>query len=149
VSFWENNLFYPATDSTLGKWACRQRTLKRRNQLSADRFEALERFGFIWDPPHARQANNWEVLYQECVEFKKQNGHLQVPLNSVLNWWMALQRSYKSSNKLPEERIRDLDAIGFVWSPKKDTDLKNKKSVESKSESGKSSHFLRNSSQTV
>jgi hypothetical protein len=109
----------------------------------------------MWDQPHARQSNNWDVLHKECVEFKKQNGHLQVPMNSVLNWWMALQRYYKSLNKLPEERINDLDAIGFVWSPKKDTEVKkeSKKAIETKSDhvvpTARSNHFLRNTSQDI
>jgi hypothetical protein len=92
--------------------------LKRRGQLPADRIEILDKFGFLWDQPHARQSNNWEVLYEQAIQFKKEHGHLDVPKNSMLNWWMALQRSYKKSNKLPEERIRDLEALDFQWSPR-------------------------------
>jgi len=154
VQFWHDNLFYPATDSPLGKWACRQRTLKRRDQIASDRKELLDKFGFLWDQPHARQCNNWIVLYKEAELFKKEHGHLNVPMNTTLNWWMALQRAYKKSNKLPAERIKDLDMLDFEWSPKpKSNQTKLKKSVDDSREqivpsmknevSSKMNHFLR------
>ncbi len=33
AKFYHQNLFFPPTDTSLGKWACRQRTFMRRNQL--------------------------------------------------------------------------------------------------------------------
>lgn len=55
----------------------------------------------------------------ELEAFKAKYGHCRVPQvwreNKRLGQWVATMRNLRKANKLSEEHIRQLDAIGFVW----------------------------------
>jgi len=71
------------------------------------------------------QCKQWTVKYQELLDFKKREGHCNVPHlykeNRGLAMWVKRQRhqhNLLAENKpstLTNERIRLLESIGFVW----------------------------------
>ncbi len=106
---------YPANPQ-LGSWVTTQRVVKNSGQLGEDRIRRLEALGFVWDPKEAA----WEEMYAALVEYRGKNNHCNVPYrhpgNPQLGWWVGRQRAVKNSGQLSEDRIRRLEALGFVWS---------------------------------
>ena len=74
----------------------------------------------------SKRFNSWNERYNELVEFKRVNGHCNVPSvfdeNPALTQWVKRQRyqhTLKSSNKhsvLTPARFEMLERIGFIWS---------------------------------
>ena len=60
-------------------------------------------------------------MCEDLVSFKITNGHCNVPHTSTntkdlqLSRWMDRNRRKMKDGKLSEERIRQLDEIGFSW----------------------------------
>ena len=104
-------------DFRLGAWVNKQRRNWKLGRLSVERKNLLDGLGFVWTPiDHA-----WESRFQELVRFKEKHGHCRVPQrwkdNPKLGLWVAVQRRFKSRNKLPPEVVHRLDNIGFIWDP--------------------------------
>jgi hypothetical protein len=98
----------------LAPWASRQRKLK--NKLSPDQIKRLDDLNFIWDPI----LDQWEHAFSALEEFKKNNGHCQVPDKTnikglKLGRWVISQR--RTKNAMDPERIRRMDSLGFNWNP--------------------------------
>ena len=106
---------YPPNPA-LGSWVSRMRAAKRRNLLTKDQIQELDRIGFIWsiDPRHT-----WEQRFKELEAFQKQHGHCNVvwkyPLNPALGSWVSRMRAAKRRNLLTKDQIQELDRIGFSW----------------------------------
>ena len=68
-----------------------------------------------------RLGTSWDERFGELRAFKKQHGHLNVSARSLQNLqlaaWVDVQRRFKTTGKLGAERIRRLEAIGFIWDP--------------------------------
>lgn len=65
-----------------------------------------------------KHKEQWNLRYQELVEFYNLNGHSSVPYNfpnSKLSRWVTNQRQYKRLNKpcMTEERIKALNKVQF------------------------------------
>jgi hypothetical protein len=97
----------------LGAWVGKQRNTKRTNILSPERPQKLNDIGFVWDANESR----WEVRYGELCSYKEKHGDIDIPHDrtSELWRWVSTQRIFKKRGKLPTEKIRRLDEIGFVW----------------------------------
>ncbi len=67
-----------------------------------------------------RRHTKWEEMFTALVEYKKKNNDCDVPkeypANPQLGWWVGRQRAVKNKGQLSEDRIRRLEALGFVWS---------------------------------
>jgi superfamily II DNA or RNA helicase len=103
---------YKVNGITLGQWAIRQR--KERNNLSEDKIRRLDSIGFSWDP----NSEQWEEAFRALTIFKKREGHVLVSARHkeaevMLGGWVQTQRYNKS--KLPQNRLKRLDSIGFIW----------------------------------
>jgi superfamily II DNA or RNA helicase len=103
---------YVSEGFKLGNWANTQRVYKEN--LSPERVSLLNKLGFIWDP----LAQQWEESFAALLKYRKREGHCRVPQNHIegeirLGAWVS-QRRYKK-NKMPRERIKQLDSIGFIW----------------------------------
>jgi superfamily II DNA or RNA helicase len=97
---------------SLGRWAQHQR--ERKGKLSAERIKRLNDLGFSWDPI----GESWEKHFEALVDFKKREGHANIPTLLVINGlflgrWVSNQRTDKA--RLPTERINRLNSVGFVW----------------------------------
>jgi NTP pyrophosphatase (non-canonical NTP hydrolase) len=98
----------------LGKWVSTQR--QTRDTMSAERIRRLDAIGFVWDP----LESSWEKGFAALKKFKTREGHCLMPINHIeeafkLGQWVSDQRTTRRRDFLSAERIRRLDAIGFVW----------------------------------
>jgi hypothetical protein len=102
----------------------------------------LEILDFSWN----LFATQWEMKYGLLVRYRQANGHCLVPryfvakaknkitdgkvlkeeeeaatidqeVDVFLGRWVSMNRHFRKSGKLSEERISRLDAIGFSWNP--------------------------------
>lgn len=102
---------------TLFDWTVRQRQAKSR--LSALQVRKLDSLAFDWTLPAPYNDSHWETMYQELKQFRKKYGHVKVPQyfkeNKALGNWVSTQRRSKTEEKLSKERIKKLNALGFLW----------------------------------
>jgi hypothetical protein len=114
-------------NQALAQWVKRQRyqyKLKvenKRSTMSDERVNALDRVGFVW----FSHAAVWDEHIHELKEFKRLNGHCNVPSRYAENrqlavWVKRQRRQYKfyqddKPSSMTTERILRLEAIGFMW----------------------------------
>lgn len=104
-------------DRQLGTWvrSLRDSYKEGRLGLTPERIARLDALGFIWDVPAAR----WQEVYESLKSFRKKHGHCNVsPVNKTnpdLGSWVTVQRKRRKMDKLPPERISQLDELGFEW----------------------------------
>lgn len=103
----------------LGQWVNRQRTLFSTGRLSDEKVRKLERLGFVWNTRDVA----WQDFFAELVAYEAETGHCNVPKRSPdypkLANWVANQRAKWRRGTLPENRLIQLEAIGFEWQPKR------------------------------
>ncbi len=101
----------------LGSWVGIQRSYFKKNKLSKDKIEKLNKIGFVWNLFDAA----WHEMFNAIYEFKQSTGHLDVWMAPVRNerlcTWVQKQRQNYSKNKLAPKYIKKLEEIGFVWNP--------------------------------
>jgi len=70
-------------------------------------------------PSSLSHQSSWEQHIHDLKAFKKEHGHCNVPYqyqpNPALGQWASGLRYAKKQGRLVEERVRCLDALGFVW----------------------------------
>ena len=99
----------------LGKWVGQQRTQRRREKLSLNRVEKLNKLDFVWNV----MGNTWEIAYEHLKQYFENNGHSNVPMRAKtedgfsLGSWVVTQRINKES--LNTEKIKKLNKLDFVW----------------------------------
>jgi hypothetical protein len=100
----------------LASWVNIQRRAYKNGKLSTERIRLLEELGFIWDALETA----WNKGYQQLVAYKEENGHVNVPGDTVLHGytlgnWVTVQRDFYRRGRLSTERIRLLEELGFIW----------------------------------
>ena len=99
----------------LASWCDTQRMTYRKKTLSPERLERLHKLGFNWRP----HDSAWEELFSALLEFRRMQGHSNVPSNwpdnPHLARWCNAQRSKYAKNILSPERVERLADVGFVW----------------------------------
>ncbi len=102
-------------NTKLSRWVNNQRILHNTGKLSQKRFQRLRKIGFQFYPRKA----DWDRMIDSLAEFKKTQGHCNVPEkrigNSKLARWVKDQRVKWKQGKLPEEHFQKLNRLGFVW----------------------------------
>lgn len=98
----------------LQSWASMQRLRKKR--LSPDQVKRLNSLGFSWDP----NKEQWNSSFAKLESFQKREGHCRVIQDHTeddfkLGKWVSKQRQKRST--LSPERIKRLNALGFIWNP--------------------------------
>jgi superfamily II DNA or RNA helicase len=97
----------------LGQWVNSQRA--RQDSSTESHRRKLNDIGFVWNP----FDEDWEIGFSHLKRFKELNGHCRVPQNYktengfALGQWVSVQRLSKAN--LPEDRVRRLDELGFIW----------------------------------
>jgi hypothetical protein len=125
-----------AENLALATWVKRQRyqwklrEQGKRSTLTKERRDALDNLGFVWDSHNAI----WEERFNELVEFKRVHGHTSVPSthkNHSLSVWVQCQRRQwkllkdetgsrdTATYRMKQNRVDRLEALGFVWEPRK------------------------------
>jgi superfamily II DNA or RNA helicase len=102
------------SDASFLIWVSRQRTLFKNNLLTDDRVAKLESINFIWDAKDINWRSNINMLKQHGVNisctFITEEG-------CKLGAWVThLRKSYKKG-KLSQDRIDELNNLGFIWLP--------------------------------
>lgn len=99
--------------TNLGQWASSQRSAKNNGSLSDDRTRRLDEIGFEWDSVGAQ----WENWFHELLAYKVEHGDTEVPARwgDGLGSWVSNQKQRKKLGKLTDERIQQLNGIGFDW----------------------------------
>lgn len=107
----------------LGAFVNVMRTQKSKGKLAEERIQKLESIGFKWAVSDVKNAEIWEVRFNELLEYKARFGDCDVPNhweeNPQLGHWVNHQRGYKRRHEIPQDRQSRLDGIGFNWSPGK------------------------------
>ena len=98
-------------------WTYDQRTAKKNHKLSDERIALLDGLGFEWNLKNAQ----WTTKFNKLAAFKTDKGHLNLPPDHELYTWTSTQRTFKSNNKLSDERIASLEGLGFEWDPRNAT----------------------------
>ena len=118
-----------STNAKLGNWVSNQRTQYKLSQegkscgMTEECIQQLESIGFVWSAQHA----SWKERFEELVEYKTRFGNCRVSTqySPKLGKWVSNQRTqYKLSQEgkscgMTEERIQELESVGFEWSVNK------------------------------
>lgn len=110
---------YPSSPG-LARWVLYMRTLRQESRLSGERLERLNAIGFCWAD---RQHASWQDRFDELRRYRDLHGTTRVGNDHPLGRWVSVQRTnYRKNNKrhLSQERIDQLDSIGFVWNAEQD-----------------------------
>ena len=109
----------------IGKWLTMIRRYHssgiRSDYFTSEREKLLEDVGIIWD----QVDHLWESNYQAALDYYTGHGDLEVPKGYIqngvklYNWLADLRKNYRN-NKLTEEQVARLNAIGMRWQSKKD-----------------------------
>jgi len=115
---------------SLGYWVNEQRFQYRKlinnkpSYMNESKIAHLNALGFVWTLRESKKP--WEDWLDELQKYKSIHGHLDVPLkydrNPGLGAFVNNQRSeYRKLKKgeissMTEDKIRDLEAMGFKWS---------------------------------
>ncbi len=107
----------------LGIWLQHQRANRKNGRLAGWQVSLLDGIGMVWEFPDA-----WEVGLAHAKEYARQMGNLEVPNAYVcadgyrLGKWISNQRFVYggcAGKGLGQEKIRQLEAIGMVWSARR------------------------------
>lgn len=116
---------YKVGDVALGAWVSAVRVKWRNETLSDERIKELDRLGFSWQG--CRQMGKeqlYERRYQDKLavlrDYVAEHGHADVPqqykVNGVaLGTWVNNVREKRRIGKLSDERIEELEQLGFIW----------------------------------
>jgi hypothetical protein len=105
-------------DNSLAVWVLNQRSIQRAGKMRQDREQLLNDLGFTWRKPDTIKTTvPWMDRYQQLVEFKQSNGHVQVPVteNKELHTWIRTQNDCQRAGTLRPDREQLLNELGFVW----------------------------------
>jgi len=100
----------------LGTWCNNRRRARKAGTLDAERVDALDALGFVWNTKQA----TFDRGLAELAAFIDQEGHCRVPQNQLfrgfkLGSWCNSRRLERKDGTLNAERVAALDALGFVW----------------------------------
>lgn len=115
-------------DKNLGRWINRQRSLYQAGKLRKDREEELEEIGLKWS---VLSTTSWQSMFDTLLEYVHER-KLEDPTNEwdgnvpanhktddkppkALGRWVNRQRSAFTKNKLKEEFVDKLEAVGLKW----------------------------------
>ena len=109
---------YDASYKSLGHWVNKTRTAFKNGKLSDERIAKLNELGFVWE-----ERVGWTGFYNELIAFKEQHGHCNVPRLDEsfkrLGFRVHNVRTAFKNGKLSDERVAQLNEIGFIWEPRK------------------------------
>ncbi|MEO5571635.1 MAG: Helicase associated domain protein [Bacteroidia bacterium] len=119
-------------DRGLAQWVLQQRVDNKKNLLSKERIELLNKLNFSWSREGYREGSQpkddiWIYWYEELKKFKGQFGNCNVPQKDKtfkkLGRWLNEQRNYYTGKKnmrgerkyLRNDRQKLLEELGVIW----------------------------------
>ncbi len=111
------NVPYGWTENpALAKWVKGMRAAQKRGDLDRERMQRLDSIGFGWERGGERR---WEEMYGELADYKNIHGHCRISTLSEdyrpLGNWVHTQRTLRKQGRLEQDRIAQLDLLGFTW----------------------------------
>ncbi|KAL3800305.1 hypothetical protein HJC23_003601 [Cyclotella cryptica] len=130
IQYWKKNgdcnvpqKYQDENKINLGVWVNKQRMERRKlernktSSLSPMRLAKLDALGFNWGKEKGQAS--WDAKYKEICAFKRKHGHCNVKTkdkeNPALGRWVTSQRADYKNDRLGEDKIDKLNAIGFCW----------------------------------
>ena len=107
-------------DGGLGMWVCNQRRNYRADSLAQDRIDRLDGIGFTWALKECGKIVPWETRFKELLKYRAKRGDCNIPVRSKggIGTWVSNQRRAYKDGELSQDRIDQLNGIGFKWSLK-------------------------------
>jgi len=101
---------------SIGQWLNTQRKDKKKGAIDAIKEQKLEDLDIVWD----LRDEQWENMYMLLVQYKKREGHCNVPQRYKENGqnigqWLNTQRKYKKKGALDTVKKQKFDDVGLVW----------------------------------
>ena len=107
------NCDVPQSHGTLGNWANTQCTFFKKGKLAQECTTQLKGIGFNWGKP-------WEEIFNKMSAYKVKNGNCNVPRKQgALGKWVTRQHRIHRKGKLAQDRVTQLEGIGFNWGTQK------------------------------
>jgi hypothetical protein len=108
-------------DKQLATWIDVQRKAYKKGKLSEERQEFLVELDFVLEPFEAR----WFESYDKLCQYKEEHNDPLVPAeyeqDPNLGAWVSRQRVLFNAGQLPDNRLKALEKVGFVWDPNRET----------------------------
>ena len=103
----------PTNHPSLGRWVNSQRVAFKKNKLNIDRVNLMNQINFCWDVLEAE----WNEKYYEFKQYLLNNNYSYPTrsTNKYLGHWVKSQRRRFNNGELPEDYIRRLNEINFIW----------------------------------
>ena len=110
----KGNSYLKRSEGYLNPWSNNQRREYKKQKLSKEKIDLLEKINFIWDPTEYQ----WNEKFKELKAYFAINGNTSVPLEQgSLYAWCANQREDYRKEILPKEKIDLLEEVDFIWDP--------------------------------
>ena len=103
--------FPKSTEGNLGGWCHTQRKMHKLGKLSHDRWLLLDKIGFVWS---AEQV--WQGNFEQLRLFHNRQGRWPGCREGALGRWCTIQRRDYRKGNMSDERIVQLERIGFPLS---------------------------------
>jgi hypothetical protein len=107
-----------AENQRLAHWVSSQRARNRLGSLDKNYKDLLDTIGFSWSLTSPKKT--WETFYIELSDYKKREGHANVPVNykdKQLANWLRKQRELLVKDRLPLENRNRLLSLGVIADP--------------------------------
>ena len=103
--------FPKSTEGNLGGWCHTQRKMRKQGKLPNDRRLLLDKIGFVWS---AEQV--WQGNFEQLCLFHNLQGRWPGCREGALGRWCTIQRRDYRKGNMSDERIVQLERIGFPLS---------------------------------
>lgn len=96
-----------------------QRNNYAKGRLDDEQIHLLDELGMSWN----RFESKWDSVYQKVLEYYDEHGNINnipadySPDGIKVAVWLRAQRLSYTREKLTQERIDKLEAIGMIWKP--------------------------------
>ena len=108
-------------DLKLGRWIDTQRQKYKNGKLDQSQIRKLNDIGFSWSE---LEMEKWDDVFARLLKYFEKNGNCNVPViyteDQKLGKWVSHQRTAYKNGKLPENKIKRLNDIGFSWNLKEE-----------------------------
>ncbi len=97
----------------VGRWSHSQRMNRNKGILSDAQIRRLDEIGFEWTP----RDSVWTEGFEKLLVYKTAYGNVDVPKSPIteLGTWVSVQRKAKSRGEITQEKLQQLNEIGFIW----------------------------------
>ena len=101
--------FPKSAEGYLGEWCSTQRKMRKQGKLSPNRQTLLDRIGFVWSV-----ELGWRSFLEQLHQFLGHNGRWPGCREGALGrWWTVQRRNYRRGS-LSDQKIAQLEQIGFI-----------------------------------